>query len=40
MIGIASLIDSLMSSVETRPGTMYAYLPLIMDFSLLSILGE
>ena len=29
-IGIASLIESLMSSVETYPGTIYACLPLIM----------
>ena len=40
MIGIFSFIDSLMSSEPTTPGTMYAYLPLIMDLMRLNTLGE
>ena len=41
IMGISNFMASLKQSVETKPGTMYAYLlPLIMLLSLLSILGE
>jgi len=39
MIGMASLMDSLMSSMEGVPGTMKAYLPWIKFLIFLKVLG-